>query len=353
VRFAAPVPVLKDALTLAFSAVPSRATIPSLASVLCVADGGGLTLTGSNAEWAVTVACEATVAEPGSCLLPTRFLAALREYGETVAVEVTATEIVSYLVKGSTRDKFVYAVEDPDGYPAPGDPPDTPTLTLPASTLRQALERTAFAASRDEGKYAMRGILWDGGALVATDGKRLAVADLGVKSPTPALLPPDAMGFVGRLCDSGDVRVSLLENAAFFQTDHGTVYTRLVEGRFPPYREVIPKAAKVRVPIESAQFSAAVRQARLMADAESCRIKLDFTAGKVVLTAQGATTGKANVTMPLGYDGPAMSISFDPVFLLEFLRSVGDVPVVLEMVDGEKSAVFRGDGFLHLVVPLV
>ena len=233
-RFAAPVGVLKDALQLAFSAVPSRPTIPALSSVLCVADGGGLSLTGGSPERSLTVLCEATVAEPGSCLLPAKFLAALREYDETVAVEVGEREIAVHLVKGSTHDKFTYAVESPDSYPAPDDPPDSPTLTLPAATLRQALDRTVFAASRDEGKYAMRGVLWDGGSLIATDGKRLAVADLGVKSPTPALLPPDAMGFVGRLCEGGDVRVSLLENAAYFVTDAGTVYTRLVEGRFPP-----------------------------------------------------------------------------------------------------------------------
>src|SRR5687768_6462511 len=124
-RFAADVSALKDALQLAFSAVPTRTTVPALSSVLCVADAGGLMLTGGSPERSVTVPCEATVADPGSCLLPQKFLAALREYGETVAVEVGERAIDVYLVKGSTRDKFTYAVEDVGGYPSPDDPPDS------------------------------------------------------------------------------------------------------------------------------------------------------------------------------------------------------------------------------------
>lgn len=348
-RFTADVSKLRDALTLAASAVKDRTPNPALAYVHCVADGGGLHLTGGNGERFVTVPCEAVVEVPGRCMFHSRAAATLREYDGEVGVELGAGGLKLTFHNGPQE----LPLADPREYPVPDDPPADPTLTLPAEALKAALARTAFAASKDEGKYAMRGVLWDGNSLVATDGKRLALAEVGVKSPAPALLPPDSMGFVSRLCESGDVRVSLLENAAYFVTDAGTVYTQLVAGRFPPFRDVIPKSATTVVTLDAGGFLADVRRAALATDDESKRVEFDFRGGKVVMQARSATAGSAAVThAAMDQQGPDVVIAFDPAYLTGAREALSG-SVALSMNGPEKSAVFRREGGLYLVVPLV
>jgi DNA polymerase-3 subunit beta len=219
-----------------------------------------------------------------------------------------------------------------------------------------------FAAAREEGKYAMRGVYWEVGSegltLVATDGKRLSVVGLGgPREKATALLPPKAMQILQSLCGDELVKVWLpkANGQAYFETGAALLSSRLVEGRFPPYRDVMPKKAKATVPLVAGTFYGAVRQAALMTDDESKRIEFAFQAGKVTLTAQGATTGKASVTHALpDYAGPDISISFDPSYLCDMLRVLDkDDTLQLDLVDGEKSAVFRAGEWKHLVVPLV
>jgi DNA polymerase-3 subunit beta len=152
------------------------------------------------------------------------------------------------------------------------------------------------------------------------------------------------------------VKVSVRPNEVLFRTGRAVIYSRLVEGRFPPYRDVIPKKANARIPLVVNEFLSAIRQAAIMTDDESKRITFHFAPGKLTLEAQGATTGRSKVSMKLEeYSGPAVDISFDPVYLTDMLRVMdGGEVLQLDLVDGQKSAVFRtGDDYLYLVVPLV
>ena len=179
---------------------------------------------------------------------------------------------------------------------------------LAAGDLQRMIRRTVFAAARDEGKYAMRGVLWD------MDDKKSASWWPPTASgwPSPAgraspraraekkghshLVPPKAMSLLERILADGDasqpVQVSLRNNDALFKTERAVIYSRLVEGRFPPYRDVIPKKANAKIPLVVNQFLSAVRQAAIMTDDESKRITFQFAPGKLMLEAQGATTGR-------------------------------------------------------------
>ena len=271
-------------------------------------------------------------------------------------------------------DEYDLPTEDPSTFADVANPDGDRYHELSAADLLRLARRTAFAADRTKGRYAMRGVLLDVDgprcSLVATDGKRIAWANAPcvTQGPEPDekkhshLVPSKAMKLLQTILADGDwsqpVRVFLRPNDALFRTERATVYTRLVEGRFPPYRDVIPKAVKTKVPLVVGKFLSAVRRASIMTDDEAKRISCNFAAGKLELTAEGPTKGKGVVRGELtdaGIVGPDVEIIFDPAYLTDMLRALPeDETISLEMVDGQKVVVFRaGPDYLYAAVPLV
>jgi DNA polymerase-3 subunit beta len=158
--------------------------------------------------------------------------------------------------------------------------------------------------------------------------------------------------------DNEVVRVGLRTNDALFQTDRAMIYTSLVQGKFPPFRDIIGKTrkeAKHKIPLPVESFFTRVRQAAIMTEHESQRVDMTFEAGKVTMQARGANTGSSEVSMDLPeYDGPTTDIAFDPQYLIEFLRSLEAEPTVtLEMSTGTRAALFTcGTEYSYLVMPL-
>jgi DNA polymerase-3 subunit beta len=213
----------------------------------------------------------------------------------------------------------------------------------------------------------MTGVLWELDEehvrLVATDGRRLALAQgsalaqggHNTKGALP-VVPSKAMSLLERnLTDDKEmVQVSLRPNEVLFRTGRAVIYSRLVEGRFPDYRQVLPKKQTVKVPLQVPSFTAAVRQAAIMTDEESKRVVLKFGKGKLTMQAQGATTGRSKVELSIEFDSKGIDISFNPAFLIDMLRVLApDAELTLEMVDGSSPALFRsGPPYSYLVMPL-
>lgn len=360
---------LLTACQIAGAAVAARTTKPILSNVKAVAQDDALTLMATDLEVGIRYELRGVkVSRAGSAILPVaRLVSILRE---TTDADITLDAGEDVTTIKLTTGRF----EMPGGDPA--EFPDIPTFDagdryheITAGALRTLIKRTAFAADKKETtRFAVSGVLWeaDGGKarLVATDTKRLALcegpADVrGEADPKGQshLIPLKTVGLLERnLADDGElIRVALKPNEALFQTERALIHTRLVEGRFPPYRNIIPKKMDVRLPVAAADLLARVRQAAIMTDDESKRVDFHFEPGKVTLTARGPETGSSEVVMHLpDYDGPTVDIAFDPAYLTEMLRAIeGEPTAVLEMTDGTKPAVFRvGDGYLYLVMPL-
>jgi DNA polymerase-3 subunit beta len=254
-----------------------------------------------------------------------------------------------------------------------GDFPDVPTFTeekyheLSAGALREMIRRTVFAAAVENPRYAVTGILWelegDVARLVATDGRRLAVCQGPATSHgghdtkgQVHVVPTKAMQLLERNLQDGDepVRVSLRPNDALFKTDRAMIYSRLVEGRYPPYREVFPKKQTVKMPLVVGPFHAAIRQAAIMTDEESKKVIFSFGKKKLTLQARGPASGRSKVEMPIEYEGKGIDIAFDPKFLTEMLRVLNpDDALTLELTDGNSVALFRcGENYSYIVMPL-
>ncbi|MGL4421498.1 MAG: DNA polymerase III subunit beta, partial [Gemmataceae bacterium] len=151
------------------------------------------------------------------------------------------------------------------------------------------------------------------------------------------------------------IRIGLKPNEVLFENGPVILYSRLVEGKFPPYRDIIPKKFGTRLTLYAPDFLAVVRQAAIMTDDQTKRVDFSFEPGILTLRAQGADTGSSEVSLELPeYTGSKIDIAFDPSYLVEMLRAIEGTPTIqLDLTDKRTPAVFRaGDNYLYLVMPM-
>lgn len=298
------------------------------------------------------------------------------------------------ILKGLT-DEDVYLRTDADGLTIAGevasfhlpvgdadDFPDVPEFKaeeyheIGAEKLREVVEMTTFAAAKESTKFAMTGVRmeWNGKLVgVATDSKRLAVMDaettkVGTPKDSEGLVPVKAAEAVRAACklvgDDGVVRVAVgwRMNAdtkaeetveTWFAVGNVVVYSRLVEGRYPPWREVFPKRNMTEVELPVAGLLAGLKSVSMACDDESRRVVFGFGGGRLTLTAQSPTRGKSETAMAVGYDGEPMSINFDPAHVVQMCQKMDKKDVVtFGMTEANRPGVFGKGKFKYLVMPL-
>lgn len=355
-----------SALQLVSNAVPGRDQRPVLQNVKAIATGDRCSLLATDLEIGIRREVHGVpVDEPGEVLFPaSRTLAIFREASDEQLIIETGSQTTT--VRGQTTE-FELGCEDPATFP------DIPSVNgdgyheINGGTLRTMIHRTSFAAANESPRYAITGTLWEleGGTvrLVATDGRRLAVAEAPAKASGNHgtkgglhVVPTKAMQLLEKNLHDPDeqVRVTIRADEALFQTGQATIYSRLVEGRYPNYKEVYPKKSSIRVPLVAGPFHAAIRQAAVMVDQETKKVICCFEPKKLVLRAQSAEAGRSQVELPIDHTGKPLEIAFDPKLVTDMLRVLnpGD-ELTLEMTDGKSPALFRGsDGYSYLVMPL-
>jgi DNA polymerase-3 subunit beta len=362
------------ACQLVSAAVPTHTTIPALKNIKATAHDDALLLVAYDPTQGVGIRYElrgVTVARAGACILPKdQLIQILRESG-VPDIQLDAGKDAITAKAGGRYEMLSLDVDEFPDIPAFDD--GGRYHEVQAGTLRTLIKRTAFAADKKDvtARFALTGVLWEAEGkmtrLVATDTKRLAVCEGPATVYGPAdtvkavhLVPLKAVGILERnlVDDSELVRVGLRTNDALFQTAQAMIYTSLVQGKFPPYRDIIAKTRKdatLQIPLPVDGFLARVRQAAIMTDDESMRVDMVFEPGQVTMRARGAKTGSSEVAMELpAFDGPRTEIAFDPQYLIEFLRALeGETTVTLEMSNGSRAALFTcGEEYSYLVMPL-
>ena len=343
-------------------AVAARSTKPILSNVLAVAEGDTLTLTATDLDVGVRYVMHATASKPGRCILPVAKLVSILRESTDNDVEIKADADVTKVFIG--RSKYELPGGDPDEFPAFPDTSEGEALALPAGVLRTMIKRTVFAAEKRENtRFAVTGIMVEvtenAVKFVATDTKRLAIADYPIDTPyqATALVPLKAIQLLEKnLTDDGEsIRIHLGKNDAQFTTERATIYTRLVEGKFPPYQQFIPKKLPIKFPVNRAAFAAGIRPAAITSDEQSKRVDFEFGAGRVKMEAKGPESGASVIEMDLpDYDGKEFQIAFDPQYILNMLSVVDDEQVQLEITEGKDRMIMKvGESYIYLVVPMV
>jgi len=236
-------------------------------------------------------------------------------------------------------------------------------IEIEASALQAMLERTVFAVAKENTRYAINGVLWERRgqklSLVATDGRRLAWVTGSVEKAGSGdeerIVPVKTVSVLQKVLAHAHemVAIQLRENQIVARSGAYVVSSAMVEGHFPQYRDVVPKDNDQKVEINTQELLSGIRRAALLTSEQSRGVRLRFADGRLVLSSRAPEQGEATVSMAVGYNGPALEIGFNPLFLQEALRVVGAPTVVIELKDANRPGVIRtGDTFLYVIMPV-
>lgn len=357
---------LAKALQAVLNVVSSKSTLPVLSNVLLNADEETLDVTATDLDVTVTATVEAAIDRSGSLTVPAkRFFAIAREL-QPGDIEVEADDDgVCSLRAGSSFYKI-------KGLPAEDYPPfpemsEEPTLTLPQVTVKAMLKRTSFAVSTDETRYVLNGIhvsVKDHKVtMVATDGRRLAFTDEEVELSddisVDLIIPTKAITELSRLLhEEGEVEIQAGANqAAFSMKNEGKrtarLITKLVDGSYPNYKQVIPAEPGDRITLVKEEFLQALRRAEIMTSDKANSVKLTFMRNRLAITANTPDIGEGNESLAINYKGKEMNIAFNPAFLMDPLKALDGDEIYFELIDEVSPGVIKvNDPFLYVIIPM-
>jgi DNA polymerase-3 subunit beta len=352
------------------SVVSSRATLPILSNVLIEADRTELRFTTTDLDITVSGRIDAgnlpdsplEIIEPGAITLPVRRLASIVRELPASEVEVAVNDENTASIKcGNSFFKILGL--PPDDFPPPVRFDEVKEFKLTPKTLREALKKTAYAISTDETRYVLNGIYCQFKeskmTLVATDGRRLAMTDVDVEFPesneVSVIVPTKAVNELQRLLkdDQGELRMRIGARQIAFELNQHHLVSKLIEGNYPNFRQVIPGTARERVTLERETFLQAAQRVSLLAPDKSNSVKLHFSKDNIEITANSADIGEARESIPVRYSGPEMSIAFNPEYLVAPFRNLDDDEIFLDLIDEVSPGVIKiNTPFLYVLMPM-
>jgi DNA polymerase-3 subunit beta len=340
--------------------------LPILSNVLLRAVENRLELTATDLDVTICCAVTAQVIEPGATTLPARKLFSIvREMG---ALELEL-EVDDKNKCGLSGGSSVYRIHGlaAEEYPPVPTFKDERKISLDQAKIKAMLRRTCFAASADESRYVLNGIFMSlkehKVTMVATDGRRLALVeeevDVTEAGQGEVIVPSKAVSELNRLFqDKGTVEINYNENQAAFslKDDKGSsilVITKLIEGSYPNYRQVIPSETKERVALAREDFLHALKRAELMTSDKQNSVKLSFTKHNLAISANTPDVGESRETMAVNYSGKDIAIAFNPGYLIEPLNALTEDEVYLDLIDELSPGVVKTNGpYLYVVMPM-
>jgi len=351
--------------------VGNRATMPILQNVLIEAEGDTITLTTTNLDLGICCRIKAAVSSPGRITLPVKKLVPIiraLSSAETI-VELTGKDRVK-ITSGSSV--FQIAGLPADQFPPISNFAGQPTIAIDQDNLGSMLRKVSYAQSTDENRYILNGVFFEFSSgkltLVATDGRRLAKCEQkleGSEKTLALILPARTITELSRLLKSGGkVHVSNNERQVGFTIDIPTndeglvdriqLVSKVVEGNYPNYRQVIPKEAGSKVRLEREKLLESVQRAALMTDDRNNTIRMTVSKKSQNLEISAKSeSGEAHEPIAVKYDGPEVNIAFNPQYVIEPLRNVTEDEIDFEFKDDMSPGVIRGlkEDFLCVVMP--
>jgi DNA polymerase-3 subunit beta len=359
---------LMTAFSLAASIAPARSPKEILQNVKVTASGGKLTLTATDMEVGIRLDVEegVEIETEGTALLPVqRTMAILRESNdETLRFE---TDDSGVRVSGS-RSKFKLPGANPDEFPTVAGFDEEKYHVVPTRLFREMVKRTVFATDAESSRYALGGVLLemeDNSVIaVGTDGRRLARMEgtgeaVGghQTTGTSTIVPTRAIQLMERALDDKDetVDVAARANDLLLRTPRAVIYSRLVEGRYPNWRQVFPQRENaIQLDMTVGPLFAALRQAAIVTDHESRGIDFTFADGTLKMEASTAEIGESQVELPIAYDGEPITLTMDHRYLADFCKVMdNEAPFVMEIESGSSPALLSTtDGYGYVIMPM-
>jgi DNA polymerase III subunit beta len=352
---------LVSALGVVSRAVSTRTSVQILSGILVEAQGSELRLAATDMELSLRATASAQIEGDGAIVLPGKTfadIARLLPAGD-VSIEHKPAESVVHVTAGSAS--YTLHTYNPEDFPRLQELDTVQTFTVDRESLLETIHRVARAASRDESRPVLTGILvsFTGGKLVmaATDSYRLAVKETELDGTAPeleAIVPSRALQELARIAGSGDnVDVGVHENQVVFATDGVWLTTRRIDGQFPNYRQLLPEQFEHELTVPRAELLEVVRRASVMIQ-RATPLQLRFAEGELTVIARTQDVGESQESMPVAFSGETLEIGFNADFLRDGLESMDGDDVRLKLISPLRPAVIQGEGddFTYLVMPI-
>jgi len=357
---------LQEGLAAVAASIPAKTTLPVLANILVETTDKGIRLSGTDLDIAVSTEVAADVETQGAITIPARKLQEIaRELPPSPVKIASAGEQRITLDCGRSHFKILGLPRDE--FPSFPAVRFNESWRVRAGDLKKLIEHTSFAVSTEESRPILNGVLWElrpeRMRMVATNGHRLARMELPIKSTgTPQadlIVPPKALDQIRRLFpDDEELEIARGENHLGFRSPFTAVFTRLIEGPYPNYEQVIPKDNDKHAIADVKSLTSALRRMSVIASDQTHRIRLSFNAAMLKFSVQTPDLGEANDELPIRFTGDPLDIGFNAAYLLEILKYIPTEEVKLTFKAPERAATLEPEGwsdpasYLALVMPL-
>ena len=352
---------LAQALGVVSRALSTRTSVQILSGILLEAHGAELRLAATDMEVSLRATVPAQIEGDGSIVLPGKTLVDIARLlpGDEVTIEHKPSESVVHVTAGSASYTLnTYNAED---FPRLPEVDAVATFAVDRESLLETIARVARAASRDESRPVLTGILVQFGSgklvMAATDSYRLAVKETTFSGNVPdleAIVPGRSLQELARIAGSGDeVEIGVQENQVLFATDGVWLTTRRIDGQFPNFRQLLPESFEYELNIPRVELLDVIRRASVMIQ-RSTPLQLRFAEGELTVLARTHEVGESQESMPVAFTGDTLEIGFNADFLRDGLELLDTEDVRLKLISPLRPAVIQGEGddFTYLVMPI-
>ena len=352
-------------LGVAVRGVSTRSAIQTLSGVMIRVENGAAELQATDMELGIRIGLPVSVEREGFVVLPGRLLLdVVRSLpGAELTIEYRSTEGDVEVESGPAR--FHLRTLPSEDFPKLPEPGDSPAMRLPAAAFVETVGRVARAASRDETRPHLTGVLVSAQGqelrMVATDSYRLSVKETALEQPLEGTLeanvPARTLQELTRIAsptEEDEIEVVALQNQVIFRFGDVTLSSRLVEGRFPNYRQLLPDTFEHELRVSASELLEVVRRISLLAQ-RNAPLRMSFSEGALEVSAQTPDIGEARESLPVPFSGPPLEIGFNPDFLREGLESAESDELVLKLISPTRPGLIEsgdGGGFVYLVMPI-
>ena len=343
----------------------TRSAIQTLAGVLIRLEGGRAELHATDTDLGIRAGLDAEIGAEGAVVVPGRLLLDVARSlpKDSVSVEYRAAKQDVEVISGSAS--FHLRTLPLEDFPKLPEPDEASALSVPAAAFIETVGRVARSASRDETRPHLTGVLVtaenDGLRMVATDSYRLSVKETKLDAPLAGTLeanvPARTLQELSRIAAANGaetIGVTALENQVVFTAGDVVLSSRLVEGRFPNYQQLLPESYEHELLVERGELLEVVRRISLLAQ-KNAPLRLAFTEGALEVSAQTPDVGEASESLPVPFKGEPLEIGFNPEFFRDGLESAETEELVLKLISPLRPGLIQsGDdgGFIYLVMPI-
>src|SRR5689334_2716855 len=357
---------LQEGLTAVTATIPAKTTLPVLANILVETTERGIRLSGTDLDIAVSTEVAADVEAMGAITIPAKKLSEIARELPPSPVKIAAAG-EQRITLDCGRSHFKILGLPKDEFPSFPAVRFNESWRIRSGELQKLISHTSFAVSTEESRPILNGVLWELRPemmrMVATNGHRLAKMETPIKSagapPSDLIVPAKALEQIRRLFPEGEeLEVAKGDNHLGFRSPFTAVYTRLIEGPYPPYEQVLPKDNNRVAIADRTALTSALRRMSIIASDQTHRIRLSFNAGMLKFSVQTPDLGEATDELAVRYTGDPLDIGFNANYLLEILRFIPTDEVRLTFKAPERAATLEPEGwadpasYLCLVMPL-